>query len=107
MTKAGKAIAAVLGVLLAIAIVGALLLRSGRIHEMVRARLEAAAQRHVSGTFKMGSVSGPLLGGISMNDISLRDDRGRELLRIKSFALSYHTLALLFRSNFSRVQLDG
>jgi hypothetical protein len=107
MTRPRKAMVAVLGTLAAIVLGGALLLRSGRIHEMVRTRLEAATQRHVIGTFKMGSVSGPLLGGISMNDISLHDDRGRELLRIKSFALRYHTLALPFRSNFSHVRLDG
>jgi hypothetical protein len=107
MTRPRKAIGVVLGVLAAIALAVALLLKSGRIHELVRARLRAAVQRHIVGTFEMGSVTGPLLGGISMNDLSLRDDRGRELLRIKSFALRYHTLALPFRSRFSHVRLDG
>jgi hypothetical protein len=96
-----------LGALAALALVGGLLLRSGRIHEIVRARLEAAVNAHIAGSFTMGAVSGPLLGGITMKDIGLRDDRGRELLRLKSFSLTYRTLSLLFRSSFPHARVEG
>src|SRR5687767_4425287 len=96
------------GVALLLGLSGILWLRSDSGRERIRHRIAEWSRHNIRGELTIATISGSLLGNVTLQKVALRDRRGRGVMTARAVYAKYALGSLLWgRPRIDRVIVDG